>query len=133
MDASGPTTYSQPSIPADHLYAQQSSLLTVHLYQRPVGWWVQEFNHNRQSIMKANGILGHLGFLMPAGQMTKSTDGRLSDVFPVTSTKDGAYKSLYATHLAHHHLVFVIIASEVRENSSCTGDHIYIIGTQKLH
>lgn len=109
------------------------STLTIYLYQRPMGWWVQKFNHNWESIVKTNSILGHLCFLVSAGQMTKSTDGRLSDVLPVTSTKDGTHESLYTTHLAHHHLVLIIIASEIRKNSGCTGDDIYIIWAQQLN
>ena len=59
---------------------------------------------------QADSILSHLGLAVVAGQVAKSTHGRLSDVLAVTGLQDGADQSFDAIRQTHNCLVVLIVA-----------------------
>lgn len=49
--------------------------------------------------MEAHGILGHLGVLVARRQVTKSADGGLGDVLPVSGAEHRAHQRFDASNL----------------------------------
>lgn len=49
--------------------------------------------------MQPDGVLGHLGVLVPRCQVTQGADGRFCDVFSVSGSQDCANQRLDAANL----------------------------------
>ena len=83
----------------DSCQASLKGLICVYLDEWPVGRRVQQLDHHRQAVVEAHCILGHLGVLVPGGQVTQGADGGLRDVFPVAGAENRAHQRLDPAHL----------------------------------
>ena len=97
------------------------------LDERPAAWWVEQLDDDWQTVVQADGVLSHLGFRVTTGEMSQSTDGWFCDVLSVSRLHDGSDESLDTIHLAHDHLVALVVACQVTDNASSTGDNVDVV------
>lgn len=61
------------------------------------------------------------------------THSRFGDVFAVASLHDSAHEGLNAAHLAHYHLVALVVARQVGQDACSARHHIDVVRGQELH
>lgn len=103
------------------------------LDQRPPRWRVQQLDDDLQAIVEAYGVLSHLGLNVARGQVAQRANRRLCDLLTIAGVDDGAHESVHAAHLAHDHLVALVVAGQVGEDAGGARHEVDIGGAKQVH
>lgn len=101
--------------------------LCLYLDQWPLVGLIKQLNNGRNSIVKPHRVLCHFSLWMPTGEVPQSTHSWLSDVFFVSSSENSVYEGFNSIRLSYQGFILAVVASQIGECTSGTGQHIDII------
>lgn len=108
-------------------------LLPCYLDQWPLVRLVEQLDDCCDAIVEAHRVLGHLGLRVPAGEVPEGADSWFGDILLVTCSQDSVDQGLHPIGLCDQCLVLTVVAGQVGEGASGTGQHVHIIRAQLVN
>lgn len=96
------------------------------LDQRPSRRWIEQLHNHRDAVIEPHRVLRHLGLDVARREVAQRANCRLGYLFTLASIDDRADQSVHAAHLAHGHLIALVVAGQVGQDAGCAGHDVHV-------
>lgn len=103
------------------------------LDQRPSRRRIEQLDNHRDAVIEPHRVLRHLGLDVARREVAQRAHRRLGYLLALARVDDRADQRVHAAHLAHGHLVALVVAGQVGQDAGRAGHDVHVGRSQDLH